>query len=252
MVGVNFSLLPENYYFVQLIEEDEPTLEISEQNHKIRLDSLNQLPLAQKIILDSKLDQYVIYRGSGEVEKLAEKFLNSEFILDKINTEFSCELLDSYYAPQPRLTRLYILCSEEELPNLMAAVKEYEDSNPSFRRASCKLLCLLTNILKNDELILSQPQVTFISNPLQIETHRHLLAYAHHYDPRPNSTLPCHRLFYHRGHPGLPQLLHHHFPARFHLIPYSRVAEAQLKADRLSRTHPDHQNYLVLHESVNG
>jgi hypothetical protein len=30
------------------------------------------------------------------------------------------------------------------------------------------------------------------------------------------------------------------------------VAEAQLKADRLSRTHPDHQNYLVLHESVNG
>lgn len=42
------------------------------------MDSLERLTLAQKIILDKKLYQYVVYRpGKAEIEALAEKFSNT-------------------------------------------------------------------------------------------------------------------------------------------------------------------------------
>lgn len=77
----------------------------------MRVNQLRHFPLVQRIILDSQLYQYVAYRNSrSEVELLADKFINSEFILEKIETAFTTEILDCYYYELPRLTRLYILC----------------------------------------------------------------------------------------------------------------------------------------------
>lgn len=48
---------------------------------------MKHFPLVQKIVLDSKLYQYVAYRNNKqEIELLADKFMNSEFILEKIET----------------------------------------------------------------------------------------------------------------------------------------------------------------------
>lgn len=62
-------------------------MEISEAHKKIKVDQLKHFPLVQKIMLDSKLYQYVAYRNNKpEIELLADKFMNSEFILEKIET----------------------------------------------------------------------------------------------------------------------------------------------------------------------
>lgn len=54
------------------------------------MDNLSRLPLASKIVLDKKLFQYVVYQeGDKEVQSLAEKFNNSEFIVDKWEVEMT-------------------------------------------------------------------------------------------------------------------------------------------------------------------
>ena len=54
------------------------------------MDSLDRLPLAQKIVLDKKLYQYVLFRGQyGGCERMAKKFDNTEFIVEEIEVDFS-------------------------------------------------------------------------------------------------------------------------------------------------------------------
>lgn len=77
----------------------------------MRLSQLKHLSLAQRMLVDSKLYQYVAYQTNRpEVETLADKFMKSEFILEKVETAFTSEIIDFYYCELPRLTRLYLLC----------------------------------------------------------------------------------------------------------------------------------------------
>ena len=48
----------------------------------MKIDNLSQLPLIQKMIIESKLYQYVAYRSQKkEIVELADKFMDSEFVL---------------------------------------------------------------------------------------------------------------------------------------------------------------------------
>ena len=46
---------------------------------------------------------------------MSRKFDNTEFIVEKVEVEFSEEYLDCYYEELPQLTRVYVLCREDEL-----------------------------------------------------------------------------------------------------------------------------------------
>jgi hypothetical protein len=62
------------------------------------MDQLGRLLLAQRMVIDSKLYQYVAYRSHRkEIEMLADRFLHTEFILEQVETEFTSEILDFYY-----------------------------------------------------------------------------------------------------------------------------------------------------------
>ena len=66
-------------------------LELNYQLKTITVDSLLRLPLAQKIILDQKLYQYVLFRpGNKDIEAVAGIFNNSEYIIEKCEVPFSC------------------------------------------------------------------------------------------------------------------------------------------------------------------
>lgn len=79
---VNAKILPEDYYLVIIDRNKGAMLEINEDTRRIKIDHLRLFPLVQRIILDAKLYQYVAYRSeSKEIAVLADKFLNSEFIL---------------------------------------------------------------------------------------------------------------------------------------------------------------------------
>lgn len=254
---ININLFPEDYYVVVIEQEDDGLLEINETLKRVRIDHLRQITLAQKIIVDSKLYQYVAYRNhKREIELLADKFMNTEFILEKIETEFTSMIIDFYYCELPRLTRLYLLCDEKELPELLKLLKIYEEFNPSFDRDSCKLLCLITNILNNDELIMNHANVTFISNPEQLRDHHDILRYAHHADHHPSPYLPTDHLFYHSKHPELPHALDAHFPGRFVPVEFSKMQECYSRIDKMAKINEKHgckqRNYLVLHESLSG
>ncbi len=72
---VNPSMLPENYYVILIEKGEDPLLEIDEDAKRIRMDSLERLTLAAKIILDSKLNKCVLYKvGDALVEGLGDKF----------------------------------------------------------------------------------------------------------------------------------------------------------------------------------
>ena len=65
---------------------------------------------------------------------------------------------------------------------MMKLVKAYEEINPNFDSQTCRLLCVIDNILGNGQLIMNEPNVTFISNPEKIMSHEDILGYVHHYD----------------------------------------------------------------------
>lgn len=80
---MNPSLLPEDYYLVRLNSKaTTPGLELNQNSKSIIIDSYSRLPLAQKIILDQKLYQYVLHKG--DVEPLTDKFNSTEFIVEKM------------------------------------------------------------------------------------------------------------------------------------------------------------------------
>lgn len=87
---INTNIFPDDYYVVMIEAAEEQMLEIDEAARRVRLDQLQRIFLAQKIIVDSKLYQYVAYRNNKrEIELLADKFMSTEFILEKIETEFT-------------------------------------------------------------------------------------------------------------------------------------------------------------------
>lgn len=54
------------------------------------MDQLGRLLLAQRLVIDSKLYQYVAYRSHlREIGLLADRFLHTEFILEQVETEFT-------------------------------------------------------------------------------------------------------------------------------------------------------------------
>jgi hypothetical protein len=127
--------------------------------------------------------------------------------------------------------------------------------NPGFKAETCKLVCVLSNILGNEGLIMAHPTVTFISNPEEITHFRHILGYAHHYDAPDPAFLPIDYLFYHAKHAGLEQQLVAHYPGRFAACPFGKVAEVYGKVEKAMKVAGKHGHqpkfYLVLHESVN-
>lgn len=178
---INVNLFPEDYYIVTVQRAEAAFLSLNEAARSISMDKLAYIQLAQKIVMEGKLFQYVVYhsRSKSEVEELAERFLETEFILEKVETEYSSEIIDLYYCELPRLTRLYLLCDEGELPHLLALLKIYAGFNPNFHPDSCKVLCVLSGILENDQLIMDHPNVTFLSHPLSGEDHWSILRYVH-------------------------------------------------------------------------
>ena len=61
---VNPTLLPEDYYMVTIERgEGEAFLEVEESGRRVRMDQLGRLLLAQRLVIDSKLYQYVAYRS---------------------------------------------------------------------------------------------------------------------------------------------------------------------------------------------
>jgi hypothetical protein len=75
---INPKILPEDYYLVVIDRSKGPLLEVSEEGRRVRLDQLAQLALAQKVVIDAKLYQYVAYRSHRkEIGLLADRFLGS-------------------------------------------------------------------------------------------------------------------------------------------------------------------------------
>ena len=65
-------------------------------------------------MLDKKLYQYVLYFGNDAIlERVSRKFENTEFIVEKMEVEFSEEYLECYYEEMPQLTRVYVFCRED-------------------------------------------------------------------------------------------------------------------------------------------
>ena len=70
------------YVLTEWGKPPEGILEINDTLKRVRVDKIKYLPTVQKIIIDRKLYQYVAYRNNKpEIELLADKFLQSEFIL---------------------------------------------------------------------------------------------------------------------------------------------------------------------------
>ena len=65
-------------------------------------------------------------------------------------------------------------------------------------KESCKLICIIGDILKNDELIMNHPNVTFISNPEEIKSYNNILKYAHHTEEDSFKSLPIDHVFCHQ------------------------------------------------------
>lgn len=233
---INTNIFPDDYYVVLIEAAEEQMLEIDEAARRIRMNQLRCIFLAQKIIIDSKLYQYVAYRNNKrEIELLADKFMNTEFILEKVETEFTSEIIDFYYCELPRLTRLYLLCDEFELAQLLKLLSIYEEFNPNFSRESCKLICLIGDILKNDELIMSHPTVTFISNPEEIKSYDNILKYAHHLEEDSSHALPIDQVFVHQKHLELDKKLNEVFPGRFSIVLFGKLSEVYLKMERMAK-----------------
>jgi hypothetical protein len=155
-------------------------------------------------------------------------------VLEKVETEFTSEIIDFYYCEWPRLTRLYLLCSGEDLGDLLRLLKIYQEFNPSFEPQSVKLICLITNILGNDELILEHPGVTFINNPEDIRSHQDILRYAHYADPQLHP-FPADLFFYHHKYNTLELRLDTAFPGRFSPLPYAKLADVYPRIDKLQK-----------------
>ena len=86
---LNSGLLPEDYYLIR-IKESGPLLEINEYTKTIWMDKLERLTLARKIVLDPKLYQFVLFSGDDEnIEGIANKFDNSEFVVEKVEVEMT-------------------------------------------------------------------------------------------------------------------------------------------------------------------
>lgn len=138
---------------------------------------------------------------------------------------------------------------------MLGLIKSYAEINPSFSRETCKLVCVLSNILDNDELIMSHPNVTFISNPEEIKHYKDILKYAHHQEDPYSQFLPIDNIFYYAKHSHLDEELAKHYPGRFLAFPFSKVSELYPKIDRMEKLAARYgqkpKNYLVLHENVN-
>lgn len=62
------------------------------------MDSLERLTLAEKIILDSRLNKCVLYKvGDVLVEGVGDKFASTEFQTEKLEIELTNEVLDCFY-----------------------------------------------------------------------------------------------------------------------------------------------------------
>jgi len=82
---INPKSLPQDYFLLVIDRSKGAIIEVNEDTRKVRVDNLSQLPLVQKLIIESKIYQYVAYRSQRkEVVLLADKFIESEFVLEKI------------------------------------------------------------------------------------------------------------------------------------------------------------------------
>lgn len=146
-----------------------------------------------------------------------------------------------------------MLCDEFELAQLLKLLDIYSEFNPNFSRDSCKLICLIGDILKNDELIMSHPSVTFISNPEEIKNYDNILKYAHHLEEDSSQALPIDLVFCHQKHLELDRKLNEAFPGRFSIASFVKLSEVYLKMERLakgSKFRAKEKTYLILHEGL--
>ena len=103
-------------------------------------------------------------------------------------------------------------------------MEAYLEFNPAFNPLSVKLICLLSSILPNEELIIEHPSVTFINNPEDMAKHTDILRYVHYSQPARSPFLP-HHFFLPLAYISLEASLHATFPGRFRTTPYSKLSE---------------------------
>lgn len=110
---VNPKMLPEDYLVSVIDPSQGPILELSPGARRLRIDHLKRLLLAESLLLENKLYQYVLYRSAKpEIKKLAE-MLGTELIAEKVEGNWKADILDNYFGDFPRLTRLYFLLEEQ-------------------------------------------------------------------------------------------------------------------------------------------
>lgn len=197
-VKINPSLLPEDYYLIRL-QRKQPCLELNENQKTIVMDSLERLTLAQKIILDKKLYQYVVYRpGKAEIEALAEKFSNTQYIVEKIEVELTWEFLDCYYYEVPQLTRLYLICQREEISQIHSVVRQYQEVNPAFQWDSLRLLCLVDAETDISGLAVEQ-STTYLQNIGGL-TYKDIILQVHSRDRQAILSIKADKIYIHQKH----------------------------------------------------
>jgi hypothetical protein len=158
--------------------------------------------LAQKIILDQKLYQYVLFRpGNKDIEAVAGIFNNSEYIIEKCEVPFSCEFLDCYYEEMPQLTRVYLICKEEEVNTIASVVKDYERNNAFFQASSLRIVC--PSHEKNIETI--YPFLTVL--PCLELTYPELISLVHSKDKQPTLSIHPDKFYLHEQHQALLEAL---------------------------------------------
>lgn len=85
-------------------------------------------------------------------------------------------------------------------------------------------MCVLSSILDNEELIMSHPTVTFISNPEEIKDYKSILKYAHHQEEVYSKYLPIDNIFFYQKHKNLEAEIADKYPGRFLTYPFAKVA----------------------------
>jgi hypothetical protein len=213
------------------------------------MDSLERLVLAEKIVLDRKLFQYVLFRGSDErVRLVAERFENTEYIVENLEVELTEDYLECLFEEVPTLTRVYLLCNEQELPRMQQLVQSYKNSNPLSASGRLRTVCVVAPSANLQALRSKHPWVAFLNDTTL--SYQEVIRQVHSMDKQVDLRIRPDVLYLHQKHKDLAEAIEQAFPRRFSFVFYKAVAET---AKTIFRPNEGTWNqYLVLHESVAG
>ena len=158
-------------------------------------------------------------------------------------------MLDCYYYEQPRLTRVYFICLQNELASVLPILESYEQMNPAFNRNSCKILCPLQPGTGAKRLRTQYPSVVFLENVAKL-SYKEIVNEAHRGDRQVVLNIKLDRLYVHEKHELIAKEVEREFPGRFQFAIFKNVAELAKRIVNYRKG--DFNSYLVLHESSCG